>query len=111
LSKFKHHKIEQHKPLTEFLFLISVAVFYELRGKSLEHFYSSYDMARFVRFEVFAAVTMKKACLLAPAHAGSSLEDFLLFSSNLKVEAIRSSKTSVNTSTRRHIPENCLLHG
>jgi hypothetical protein len=48
--------------------------------------------------------------LLAPAHAGSSLADFLLFSSTLKMEAIRSSEASVNTkSTRRHIPENCFL--
>jgi hypothetical protein len=37
--------------------------------------------------------------------------DFLLFSSTLKMEAIRSSEMSVNTiSTRRHIPEDCFLH-
>jgi nitrogen-specific signal transduction histidine kinase len=42
--------------------------------------------------------------LSAAAHAGSSLADFL-FSSTLKLEAIRSSETSVNTiSARRHIP-------
>jgi hypothetical protein len=41
---------------------------------------------------------------VAPAQAGS-LADFCL-SSTLKMEAIRSSETSVNTiSTRRHIPE------
>jgi hypothetical protein len=41
----------------------------------------------------------------------SSLADFLNFPSTLKMEAIRSSKTSVNTtSTRRHIPEDCFLH-
>jgi hypothetical protein len=43
--------------------------------------------------------------LSPPAHAGSSLADFL-FSSTLKMEAIRSSETSINIiSTRRHIPE------
>jgi hypothetical protein len=48
--------------------------------------------------------------LFAPAHAGSSLADFLLFSSTLKMEAIRSSETSVNaTSTWRHIQEDCFL--
>jgi hypothetical protein len=50
---------------------------------------------------------MKKAVFwdMAPcAHAGSSLADFL-FSSTLKMEAIRSYETSVNTiSTRHHIP-------
>jgi hypothetical protein len=46
-------------------------------------------------------------CLQPPAHAGSSLEDF----STLKMEAIRSSETSVHTkSTRRHIPEDGILH-
>jgi hypothetical protein len=40
-------------------------------------------------------------------HAGSSLADF----STLKMEAIRSSETSVHTrSTRRHIPEDGILH-
>jgi hypothetical protein len=49
--------------------------------------------------------------LLARAHAGSSLSDILLFSPTLKMEAIRSSETSVNTiSTRHHIPEDCFLH-
>jgi hypothetical protein len=82
-----------------------------------------------VRFEVFMAVTMKKAVfwdvtlcrycvkrrlgfgisLSALTHAGSSLADFLL-SSTLKTEAIRSSETSVNTiSTRGHIPEDSFL--
>jgi hypothetical protein len=47
--------------------------------------------------------------VLAPAHAGSSLTDFLL-SSTLKMGEIHSSETSVNTiSTRRHIPEDCFL--
>jgi hypothetical protein len=41
------------------------------------------------------------------AHAGSSLADF----STLKMEAIRSSETSVHTtSTWRHIPEDGILH-
>jgi hypothetical protein len=41
------------------------------------------------------------------AHAGSSLTDF----STLKMEAIRSSETSVHTrSTRRHIPEDGIAH-
>jgi hypothetical protein len=40
-------------------------------------------------------------------HAGSSLADF----STLKMEAISSSETSVHTrTTRRHIPENGILH-
>jgi hypothetical protein len=47
----------------------------------------------------------------APAHAGSSLAGFLLCSPTLKMEAIGSSETSVNTiSARRHISEDCLLH-
>jgi hypothetical protein len=43
-----------------------------------------------------------------PAHAGSSLADF----STLKIQAIRSSETSVHFtgSTRRHIPEDGNLH-
>jgi hypothetical protein len=42
-----------------------------------------------------------------PAHAGSSLADF----STQKMEAIRSSETWVHTrSTRRHIPEDGILH-
>jgi hypothetical protein len=45
--------------------------------------------------------------LQQPAHAGSSLADF----STLKMEAMRFSGTSVHTrSTRRHIPENDILH-
>jgi hypothetical protein len=45
------------------------------------------------------------------APAGSSLADYLLSPSTLKMKAIRSSKTSVNTiSTRRHLPEDCFLH-
>jgi hypothetical protein len=49
--------------------------------------------------------------LLTPAHSGSSLTDFLLFSSTLKMEAIRSSETSVNTSsTQRHTPEDYFFH-
>jgi hypothetical protein len=45
--------------------------------------------------------------LYTPAHAGSSLADF----STLKTEALRSSETSVHTrSTRRHIPEDGILH-
>jgi hypothetical protein len=48
------------------------------------------------------------ACLQPPAHAGSSLADF----STLKMEAIRSSETSVQStrSTRRHISEDGILH-
>jgi hypothetical protein len=86
-----------------------------------------------VGFEVFTAVTMKNAVFwdVAPcrscemnrrfggtraksqreqvaAHAGSSLTDF----STLKMEAMRSSETSVHFtgSTRRHIPEDGILH-
>jgi hypothetical protein len=41
------------------------------------------------------------------AHAGSSFAGF----STMKMEAIRSSETSVHTrSTRRHIPEDSILH-
>jgi hypothetical protein len=45
--------------------------------------------------------------LQLPAHAGSSLADF----STLKMEAIRSSETSVQstTSTRRNTPEDGIL--
>jgi hypothetical protein len=43
--------------------------------------------------------------------AGSSLADFLLVSSTLKMETIRSSEKPLNIiSTRRHIPEDCFLH-
>jgi hypothetical protein len=52
-------------------------------------------------------VTSRKLSLQPPAHAGSSLADFF----TLKMEAIRSSETSVNTiSTRRHIPEDGILN-
>jgi hypothetical protein len=45
--------------------------------------------------------------LQPPAHAGLPLADF----STLKMEAIRSSETSVNArSTQLHIPENDILH-
>jgi hypothetical protein len=73
---------------------------------------------KYVGFEVFTSVTMKNAVfwnvapcrsceMLLPAHVGSSLADF----STLKMEAIRSSETSVHFtgSTRRHIPEDGIL--
>jgi hypothetical protein len=45
--------------------------------------------------------------LKPPAHAGSSFADF----STLKMEAIRSSETSVHTRLKwRHIPEDGILH-
>jgi hypothetical protein len=45
--------------------------------------------------------------LQPPAHACTSLADF----STLKMEAIRSSETSVHTrSTQRHTPEDIILH-
>jgi hypothetical protein len=45
--------------------------------------------------------------LQPPVQAGSSLADF----STLKMEMIRSSETSVYTeSTRRHIPEDGIIH-
>jgi hypothetical protein len=52
--------------------------------------------------------TMQPYILQLPAHAGSSLADF----STLKMEAIRSSETSVQltTYTRRHTPEDGILH-
>jgi hypothetical protein len=91
---------------------------------------------KYVRFEIFTAVTMKNAVFWdvalcrscvnrrfggmyrlhlqgrkireqVAAHTGSLLTDF----STLKMEVIRSSKTSVHTrSTRRHIPEDSILH-
>jgi hypothetical protein len=60
--------------------------------------------AGFIRFAVgkFVANT-----LLASCHVGSSLADFY----TLKMEAIRSSETSIYTrSTLRHIPEDGILH-
>jgi hypothetical protein len=49
----------------------------------------------------------RKCRLQPPAHAGSSHSDF----STLKMEAIRSSETSVHTRyTRRNIPEDGILH-
>jgi hypothetical protein len=50
----------------------------------------------------------RKTVLQLPAHAGSSLADF----STLKMEAIRSFETSVQstTSTRHHTPEDGILH-
>jgi hypothetical protein len=67
-----------------------------------------------VRFEGFTAMTMKNAVfwdvapcssLQLPAHAGHRSWIF-----SLKMEAIRSSETSVKKiSTRRHIPENGIL--
>jgi hypothetical protein len=45
--------------------------------------------------------------LQPPAHAGSSLSDF----STLKMEAIRSSETSIHKKfTQRHISEDDILH-
>jgi hypothetical protein len=56
---------------------------------------------------VFRDVAPRGSSQQPPAHAGSSLADF----STLKMEAIRSSETSVPTiSTRRHIPEDGILH-
>jgi hypothetical protein len=53
----------------------------------------------------------KKIHKLAPALTISSLADLFIFPSVLKMEAIRSSETSVNTtSTLCHIPEDCFLH-
>jgi hypothetical protein len=57
----------------------------------------------------FSVTTVRYlSSLLLPAHAGSSLADF----STMKMEAIRSSETSVHFtgSTRRHIPEDGILH-
>jgi hypothetical protein len=56
---------------------------------------------------MYSQIIWGLCCLQPPAHAGSSLADF----STLKMEAIRSSETSVHTkSTRRHIPEGGILH-
>jgi hypothetical protein len=87
-----------------------------------------------VRFEIFTAMTMKNAVFwdMAPCryfvnrrfgqtyhlHLQVALYSYLLtlvhrswISSTLKMEAIRSSETSVNKiSTRPHIPEDGILH-
>jgi hypothetical protein len=86
------------------------------------------EQLMYLGFEVFTAVTMKNAVfrdvalcssyvnrrsggtyrlsLLPPAHAGSSLAFF----STLKMEAMRSSETSVHTrSPLRHIAEDGIL--
>jgi hypothetical protein len=78
--------------------------YYNPEGRNLSLIY--------VRFEVFTAVTVKNVvfwgvALHTPADAGSPFADF----STLKMEAIRSSETSVNPgSTQRHIPEDEVLH-
>jgi hypothetical protein len=70
----------------------------------------------FVRFEAFTVVTMKnvvfwdvalcRSCVDPPANASASLANF----ATLKMEAIRSSETSINTRpTQRHIPEDDIL--
>jgi hypothetical protein len=56
---------------------------------------------RYISEERIASISLQPL-----AHAGSSLADF----STLKMEAIRSSETSVHTrSIRRHIPEDGIL--
>jgi hypothetical protein len=54
---------------------------------------------------------IRNISLLAATVTGSSLADFLIFPSTLKMNVIRFSETSVNTTyTRRHILEDCFLH-
>jgi hypothetical protein len=56
---------------------------------------------------VFIWLNVGSTMLKPPAQAASSLADF----STMKMEAIRSSETSLYTrSTRRHIPEDDILH-
>jgi hypothetical protein len=56
-------------------------------------------------------LVIKIFSLLAPVLTVSSLVDILILPSTLKMEAIRSSETSANTTyTRCHIPEDCFLH-
>jgi hypothetical protein len=64
-------------------------------------------IASIFRIEKSATEVPAWATLQQPAQANSSLADF----SALKMEAIRSSETSVHTrSTRLHIPEDSILH-
>jgi hypothetical protein len=59
------------------------------------------------RFEGTYRLHLQTADWQPPVHAGSSLADF----STLKMESIRSSRTSVYTiSTRPHIPKDGILH-
>jgi hypothetical protein len=60
-----------------------------------------------VHMSVSRLAVLTGMCRLQSSHAGSSLTDF----SALKMEAIRSSETSVRTrSTLRHIQEDDNLH-
>jgi hypothetical protein len=59
------------------------------------------------RISSICSVQISASSLQPPAHAGSSLADF----TTLKMETIRSSEMSVHTrSTRRHIPEDGIVH-
>jgi hypothetical protein len=63
--------------------------------------------ANIIMYEECRLLGCSAVLLQPPAQAGSSLENF----STLKMEGIRSSETSVDTrSTRRHIPEDGILH-
>jgi uncharacterized membrane protein len=63
------------------------------------------------RVDVVLPTFRRNTGLLTPALTVSSFADFLIFLSTMKMEAIRTSDTSVNTTfKRRHIPEDCFLH-
>jgi hypothetical protein len=79
--------------------------FYHLPNADLPNALFSRDVT--VAFDEVYYIQNRVNVIEAPAHAGSSLADF----STLKMEAIRSTETSVHTrSTRRHIPEDGILH-
>jgi hypothetical protein len=78
---------------------------------SVRHIRPFYLFFSWLFYDAITFFTIKKTreqgtSLLPPAHADSSLAEC----STLKMEAIRSSETSVHTrSTQRHIPEDVIL--
>jgi hypothetical protein len=88
------------------------AVFWEVatcRSRVKRRFGRTYRLhlqGRIIRERVTSMSRWLQDCLQPPAYFGSSLADF----STLKMEAIRSSETTVHTrSTRHHIPEDGII--